>query len=165
MRSIDDGLDRLLLVVGLLDVVPGAEALRLLVREVDVALFGFALAAHDVDVVAGLELGLALVIEHFRERQHAFRLRANIHDHVGGGQLENRALDDAIFADGFFGLGGEGLERRGEILAGGGFVFDADVPAWQPGWLFAGRLLGGSAVCSGCCSAVVGLGHDGGVGI
>ena len=79
----DDGLDRLLLVVRLLDFFPGVNALRLLVREVDVAFLGLALVAHHVDLVAGLELGLALVIEHFRQRQHAFRLGADIDDHVG----------------------------------------------------------------------------------
>ncbi len=61
----DDGLDRLLLVVSFLDLFPCVDALRLLVREVDVALFDLPLVAHDVDLIAGLELGLALVIEHF----------------------------------------------------------------------------------------------------
>ena len=118
-----DSMDGLLLVIRFLDFFPGVNALRFLVREVDVAFLGFPLAAHDVDRIAGLELGLALVVEHFRQRQHAFRFRANIHDHVGGGQLQDRTLDHAIFADGLFGLAGEGLESRGEILVGGGFVF------------------------------------------
>ena len=100
-------LDRLLLVVGLLDFFPGVNALRLLVREVDVAFFGLSLVAHDVNFVAGLELGLALVVEHFGQRQHAFRLGADIDDDVRRRQLEHRALDDAVFADGLFGLGGE----------------------------------------------------------
>ena len=103
----DDALDRLLLVVGPLDLVPCAQPLRLLVREVDVALFGFALVAHHVDFVAGLELRLALVIEHFRERHHAFGLRADIDDHVGAGQLQHGAFDDVVFADRFLGFGGE----------------------------------------------------------
>ena len=118
-----DSMDGLLLVIRFLDFFPGVNALRLLVREVDVAFLDFALAAHDVDRIAGLELGLALVVEHFRQRQHAFRFRANIHDHVGGGQLQDRSLDLAIFADGLFGLAREGLESRGEILVGGGSVF------------------------------------------
>ncbi len=79
----DDGLDGLLLVVGLFDFFPGVNALRLLVREVDVAFFGLALVAHDVDFIAGLELGIALMIEHLRKRQHAFRLGADIDHHVG----------------------------------------------------------------------------------
>ena len=64
MRSMTRALIGLLLVVSFLDLFPGPQALRLLVREVDVALFGLALVAHDVDFVARLELGLALVIEH-----------------------------------------------------------------------------------------------------
>ena len=78
----DDGFDRLLLVVGFFDFVPGVNALRLLVRKVDVAFLGLALVAHHVDFVAGLELGLALVIEHFGERQHAFGLGADVDHHM-----------------------------------------------------------------------------------
>ena len=77
-----DCFDRLLVVIGLLNFVPCVNALRLLVREVDVAFLGLALVAHHVDFVAGLYLGLALVIEHFGERQHAFRLGANVDHHV-----------------------------------------------------------------------------------
>src|SRR5271166_1742253 len=33
-------------------------------------------------------------------------------------QLQNRALDHPVFAHGFFALGGEVLQRRGEVLAG-----------------------------------------------
>ena len=117
-----DSMDRLLFVVSLLDFFPGVNALRLLVREVDVAFLGLTLVAHDIDLVAGLELGLALVIENFRQRQHAFRLGADIHDHVRAGQLQDRALDDAVFTHRLFGLGREVLENRGEVLAGSGFV-------------------------------------------
>ncbi len=136
----DDGLDRLLLVVGLFDFFPGMDALRLLEGEVDVAFLGLALGAHDLDLVAGLELGLALVIEHFRQRQHAFRLGADIDDHVSAGELENRALDDAIFADRFFGLGGESLERGGEVLGGRGLVLSRGgcLRRWPLRWLWSG---------------------------
>ncbi len=88
----DDCLDRLLLVVGLLDFFPGMDALRLLEGEVDVAFLGLALGAHDLDLVAGLELGLALVIEHFSQRQHAFRLGADIDDHVSAGEFRTVPL-------------------------------------------------------------------------
>ena len=54
LDAIDDArLDRGLLVVGLLDLVPGAQALRLLMGEMDVAFFGVARFAHDVDFIAG----------------------------------------------------------------------------------------------------------------
>ena len=154
MRSIDHGLDRLLLVVGLFNFFPGVHALRLLVRKVDVALFRLALVAHDVDFVAGLELRLALVIEHFRQRQHAFRLGADIHDHMSAGQLQNRALDDAVFTDRFFGLGGEGLQRGGEVL---GWRRPC-LPRRDAASALAARVRG-SLICSGwCCCSVVRLG-------
>ena len=115
----DDAFDRLLFVVGALDFIPRAETLRFEVREVDVALFGFALLAHDVDFVAGLELGLALVIENFGERHHAFGLRAVIDDDVGRGQLNDAAFDDVVFANSFFGFGLEVVQGGGEIIARG----------------------------------------------
>ncbi len=104
----------------LLDVVPRPQALRLLVREVDVALFRLALVAHDVDFIARLETGLALVVQNFGERQHTFGLGADVDDDVRAGELQNRALDDTIFADGFLGFGSEGFERCGKIFGGGG---------------------------------------------
>ncbi len=111
-------LDRLLLVVRLLNLVPGAQPLRLLVGEVDVAFLGLTLVAHHVDFVAGLEAGIAGVVQHFGERQHALGLGADIHHHVGGGDLQHGALDDVVFAGGFFGLGSETLERGGEVFGG-----------------------------------------------
>ena len=56
-------------------------------------------------------------------RQHAFGLGADIHHYMGGGDLEHGALDDVVFAGGFFGLGGETLERRGEVFGGWGLFF------------------------------------------
>ena len=117
-----DGLDGLLFVMSLLDFFPGMNALRLLMRQVDVAFFGLALVAHHVDFVARLEFGVSLVIEHFREGQHAFRLGANVDHHVRRGQLQHRASDDAIFTHCLFGFGGEGLERSGEVLDRSGLV-------------------------------------------
>src|SRR3954451_1283645 len=83
----DDSLNGLFLVVGFLNDFPGVNALRLLERQVDVAFFSLALRAHDFDLVAGLELGLALVIKNFSERQHAFRLRSDIDHDVSAGEL------------------------------------------------------------------------------
>ena len=63
LDAIDDArLDRSLIVVGLLDLVPGAQTLRLLVREMDVALFGVAGLAHDRDLVAALHGHVAFVV-------------------------------------------------------------------------------------------------------
>src|SRR5579859_7757764 len=115
----DDALDRLLLAISALDLVPRAEALRLQVREVDVSLFGLALVAHHVDLVAGLELGLALVIENLRDRGHAFGLRSNIDDDMGSCEFHHTSLNDVVFAHRFFGFGLEVVEGGGEIVAGG----------------------------------------------
>ena len=111
-------LDRLLLVVGLLNLVPGAQPLRLLVGEVDVTLLGLTLVAHDGDLVARLKTRLAGVVHHFGDGEHAFGLGADIHHHVGGGNLQHRALDDIVFAGSFFRLGGETLEGGGEVFGG-----------------------------------------------
>ena len=105
-----------------LDLFPGVDALRLLVREVNVALFNFALVAHDVDLIARLELWVALVIEDFREREHPFRLGADVDNDVSSGEFKHRTLDDAVFADRLFGFGCEGFKRGGEIFSGGAFV-------------------------------------------
>ena len=111
-------LDRLLLVMRLLNLVPGAQTLRLLVGEVDVPFLGLALVAHDGDFVAGLEAGLARVVHHFGDRKHALGFGANVHDDMRGSDLQHGALDDVVFAGGFFGLGGEGLESGGEVFGG-----------------------------------------------
>ena len=80
----DHALDRLLLVERLLDLVPRPKPRGPLMREVDIPLFRLALLPEHIDRVAGLELGLAFVIQNLRDWQHAFRLRADIHHHMGG---------------------------------------------------------------------------------
>ena len=85
-------------------------------REVDVALFRLALFAHHVDLVAGLEPRLALVVENFRQRQHALGLGTNIDDHMGRGELQYGAFDDVIVARSFFGFDGEIFKRGGKIF-------------------------------------------------
>ena len=108
----DDALDRLLLVVSALNLVPRPQPLCLQVREVDVALFGFTLVPHHVDLVAGLELGLALVIENLRNRRHAFGFRPDIDDDVGRGQFDHGAFDYVIVADRFLGFGSRSCGGR-----------------------------------------------------
>src|SRR5208283_2862090 len=56
---------RSLVVEGLLNLVPCAQPLRLLVREVDVAFFGVAGLAHDGDLVTALHADVAFVIMQF----------------------------------------------------------------------------------------------------
>ncbi len=113
----DNALDRLLVVVSALNLVPRPQPLCLQVREVDVALFGFALLAHHVDLGAGLELWLALVIENLRDRHHAFGFRPDIDDDVGRRQFHHCAFDYVILANRFLGFGLEVLEGGGEIIA------------------------------------------------
>src|ERR1700686_3516908 len=113
----DDALDRLLFVISALNLVPRPQALRLQVRQVDVALFGFALIPHYVDLIAGLELGLALVIENFRNRHHALGFRSDIDDDMGRGQLHHGAFDYVVVANRLLGFRLEVLERGGEIIA------------------------------------------------
>src|SRR6266849_1134886 len=163
----DDGLDGLPLVVRFLNFVPGMNALRLLVREIDVAFLGLTLVAHYVDFVAGLEPRIAFVVENFRERQHAFRLGTDVDDHVGARQLEHGAFDHTVFADGFFGFRGESFERGGKVFAGGGgllirvsrrgcvLVGSSDVLLGRR-WLGFGNDSGGVGVVSG---GVVEQGH------
>src|ERR1700733_215476 len=111
-------LDRLLLVVSLLNFFPGVDALSFLVRKADVPLLGFALIAHDIDFVARLELWLALVVENFRKREHAFRFCPDVYYYVRCRQLQHGAFDHAIFADRLLGFSREAFEHRGEILVG-----------------------------------------------
>src|SRR5208283_1341052 len=119
----DDAFDGLLFVVSAFNLVPRPQTLRLQVREVDVALFGFTFVAHHVDLVAGLELWLALVIENFRNRRHAFGLRPDIDDDVGRGQFHHGTLDYVVVANRFLGFGLEAVERGGEVVAGSRGVF------------------------------------------
>ena len=120
--------------------LPGVNARRLLMREVDVAFLGLPLLPHYFDFVARLHLRLALVIEHLRKRQHAFRLGADVDHHMRRGELQHRALDDAVFSHGLFGFGGEVLQRGSEVFAGV-LVIDG------------GRRVGACGVCSAAVAA------------
>ena len=103
--------------MSLLNLIPGVQPLCLLVREVDVAFLRLAFVPHHVDFLAGLELRIPLVIEHFGDGQHSFRFRADVDDDVSGSELEHRAADHAVFANRLLGFGGEGLERRREVFS------------------------------------------------
>ncbi len=45
-------------------------------------------------------------------------LVADVDHHVRRGELQHRALDDAVFSHGLFGLSGEVFERGSEVFAG-----------------------------------------------
>src|SRR3954470_7040617 len=91
----DDSLDGLLLVVRLLDIVPGFEALRLLVRELNHALFHA--VGHHFDLVAGWDLDVAIVVLYLLEWNEAFGLGAEVDDHMFVGDLDDGALDYTFF--------------------------------------------------------------------
>ena len=113
-------MDRPVLAKSLLNLVPCAKLLRLLKRKIDVALLRLALLPHHVDFIASLELRLARVIEDLRNRHHAFRLRANIHDNVRAGELYHRALQHVVFTLSFFSFSREAFERGSKVISGGG---------------------------------------------
>ncbi len=103
------------------------------------------LLAHHLDLVAGLHLRFALVIQYLRERQHAFRLGADVYNDVSRRQLQHRAFDHTVFSHGLFGLRGEVLQRRGKVLIGGLIVGSSRRVR---------RFLGGSCGCGRSCSLI-----------
>src|SRR5271165_2830589 len=62
---------RSLVIEGLLNLIPSAEALRFLVGEIDVSLFSVAGLADDGDLVTALHADVALVVMQFRDRNYA----------------------------------------------------------------------------------------------
>ena len=125
LDAVDDpGLHRSLVVVGLLDLVPGLQALRLLVREIDVAFLGVARFAHDGDFVAALHRDVALGVGKLGNRNDAFGFVADVHHHVLRRDLQYGAGDDLLFVERSFGLGLlllEAFESRGEVFHAGFF--------------------------------------------
>src|SRR5947207_13728523 len=90
----------------------------------EVSLFGLAFVSHYINVVAGLELGLAFMVQHFRKQQHAFGLGANVHDDVGRRELEHRALEHVVLARRLCCLGGKAVEHGSKVVT------------WWRNWLF-----------------------------
>ena len=113
--------------------------------EIDITFLGFALLPHDVDLIAGLELGVALVIEHLGDRQHAFGFGANIDHDVSRRKLQHGAFEHVIFADRFLALASEILQGGGEVVTGSGrfFVLRLGSCCWLGRDAVQGRALGG----------------------
>ena len=107
------GDDRALLHRGF-EVVPGLEALRLVARQLRLAVAVFEALDGDGDEIAGLDLDLALVVLEFLDRNEAFGLEAGVDDDdvevdaddFGGDEL---ALAHFLARERF-------LEQRGEIF-------------------------------------------------
>src|ERR1022692_2100737 len=122
LDPIDDArLDRSLVVVRFLNLVPRMQTLRLLVREMDVAFFGVAGLAHDRNLIPALDRDVAFVVGKFRDLDHALGFVANVHDHVLRRDLKDRAGNDLFLVQRGFSLGLfllEGFESGGEIFHG-----------------------------------------------
>src|SRR5262249_11762274 len=112
-------LNRLFLIMSPLDLVPGVQALRLLVRKVDVAFLGLTLVTHHINFLPGLKFRIALMIEDFRNRKHAFRLGADVNNDVSRSKLQHCAAYDAVLADSLFRFGGKGFKSRRKIFGWG----------------------------------------------
>src|ERR1022692_2982312 len=122
LDPIDDArLDRSLVVVRFLNLVPRMQTLRLLVREMDVAFFGVAGLAHDCNLIPAFDRDVAFVVGKFRDLDHALGFVANVHDHVLRRNLKDRAGNDLFLVQRGFSLGLfllEGFESGGEIFHG-----------------------------------------------
>ena len=129
-----DALDGRLVVGGLLNAVPCAQALGPLVVD-QVAAFGLLALDHHFDVVAGLELHLAGVVGHLLQGQKPLGLEADIDHqklfslfhHLAGDNLVAVGLDGGRFGGLFALKGGQGggeivarLGRRRSRMGGGG---------------------------------------------
>ena len=88
--------DDQLFLVGLLQVVPDAQARGARVREQDVAFGLLAVVDHDIDHVARLHRDFAAGALKLLDRNDAFGLVAEIDDHVFGGDAENRSLQNFV---------------------------------------------------------------------
>ena len=115
----DPALDCRFVVERFLNLVPRAQTLRLLVRQIDVTLFRVTRLAHHRDFIAALQRYIALVVLELRYRNHAFGLVADVDHDVLRRDLQDGAGDDLIFIERGFRLRLlllEGLERAGEIF-------------------------------------------------
>src|ERR1043165_1890580 len=100
LDPLDDAADHdLALGVGLLDLVPDFHLLGFFTREHDVALAIFGALEKHVDDVARLHGDFTVLVEELVNLNDAFRFVADVDDHFGRGDLENRPLDDLAFRD------------------------------------------------------------------
>src|SRR6201999_2212709 len=112
--------DRRFIVISLLDGVPYAMALGLLIAQKVAALDLLALDNH-LDWIAGMQLRLPGVIDHLLERDETLAFQPQIDHHMLVRQLHHCALDDVVLiAMRNGGLSGllavKGLQCRGKIL-------------------------------------------------
>src|SRR5262249_33145444 len=89
--------DRELLLESLLQVIPDANPMRLLVREQHVTLWPLAVIDHHVDHLARLHLYFAVCVLKLFDRNQAFGLVTEIDYYFLGVDFENGALQDLAF--------------------------------------------------------------------
>ncbi len=83
----------------LLDVVPNLHLLRFFAGENDVAVPVLGALQEDVHGVPGLDRDLAVLVHEFLDADDPLGLVADVHDHLGVGDLQDRALDHFAFRD------------------------------------------------------------------
>src|SRR5262249_39680509 len=92
----DASFDHALVVVGFFDRLHRLQTLGLQVRELGITLFRLAMLHHDSDLIPGLELGVALGVNHFGERHHALGFAPDIDNEIAGGQFEHSAAENLV---------------------------------------------------------------------
>jgi hypothetical protein len=125
----DRTLDGLVLLDSLGDLVPCAHEIRLLLGELEQAVFFAHLVEVDVNNVSHLDRELALIIDELGLLDGAFGLVADVHGDQLIADPDDRALDHALFADGLVveELVEEVLEVVGADLVEGGIEIDRHV--------------------------------------
>src|SRR5579872_4413744 len=100
LDALDDPADDdLALGIGLLDLVPDLHLLGFFTREHDVAFAVFRSLEQHVDDVAGLHGHVAGLVDELIDRNDAFRLVADVHNHFRRRHFEHRPLHDLAFRD------------------------------------------------------------------
>src|SRR6266481_5080723 len=120
LHAPDDGsLDELVALARGGDLVPDAHLVGLLLGEDDHARVVLARLEQHLDLVAGLDVGLAVDQAEFLDRHLAFALVADVDDRVVLGDLDDAALDDLVLLQLAFSaaLAFEALlEHRGKVF-------------------------------------------------
>src|SRR6185503_6818002 len=100
LDPLDDAADHdLALGIGLLDLIPDLHLLGFFAREDDIAIAIFGPLEQHVDNVAGLDRNLAALIQELSDLDDAFRLVADVDDHLRRRHLEDGPLHDLAFRD------------------------------------------------------------------
>src|SRR5262249_50245255 len=89
--------NRSFLVVGLFNVIPDAQALRLGMGEHDVTLFALAMLDHDIDLFPRLDRDVAVAALKFSNGHEPFGLVANVDDNMSRRDFKNSTFKRTVF--------------------------------------------------------------------